>query len=65
MMAAVPAFAKRKFMNRRGIIIGEFFLIVIGVLVALAVETALDERQDDSLRDEYLARIAADVAADK
>ena len=33
--------------------------------MALAVETALDERQDDNLRDEYLARIAADVAADK
>lgn len=65
MMAAVPAFPKRIIMNRRGRIIGEFFLIVIGVLVALAVETALDERQDDSLRDEYLARIAADVAADK
>lgn len=45
--------------------IGEFLLIVVGVLVALTVETALDERQDDNLRDEYVSRIATDIAADK
>ena len=52
-------------MDKRGRMIGEFLLIVIGVLVALAVETALDERQDDNLRDEYISRIAADIAGDK
>ena len=52
-------------MNRRGRMIGEFLLIVVGVLVALAVETALDERQDDNLRDEYISRIAADISGDK
>jgi hypothetical protein len=52
-------------MNKRGRMIGEFLLIVVGVLVALAVETALDERQDDDLRDEYISRIEADIAADK
>ena len=52
-------------MNKRGRMIGEFLLIVTGVLVALAVETALDERADENLRDEYISRIKADVAADK
>jgi len=33
--------------------IGEFVLIVVGVLVALMVEATLDERQDNELRDEY------------
>jgi hypothetical protein len=46
-------------------LVGEFFLIVIGVLVALAVETALENRKDDQLRDEYLARIENDVSSDK
>jgi hypothetical protein len=46
-------------------LIGEFFLIVIGVLVALAVETALESRQDDGLRDEYIARIKLDIESDK
>ncbi len=52
-------------MNRRGRVIGEFLLIVVGVMVALTVETALDERQDDKLRDEYISRIATDIVADK
>ncbi len=52
-------------MNQRGKLVAEFLLIVIGVLVALAVETALDSRQDDQLRDEYIARLKIDVAADK
>ena len=46
-------------------LVGEFFLIVIGVLVALMVETALESRKDDSLSDEYIARIKNDIAADK
>ena len=52
-------------MRKSGRVIGEFLLIVTGVLVALAVETALEERADDNLRDEYISRIKADVAADK
>lgn len=46
-------------------LVGEFFLIVIGVLVALMVETALESRADDSLSDEYIARIKDDITADK
>jgi len=46
-------------------LIGEFFLIVIGVLVALAVETALESREDDHLRDEYIVRIKHDIESDK
>jgi hypothetical protein len=52
-------------MRKSGRIIGEFLLIVTGVLVALAVETALEEREDDKLRSEYISRIKADVVADK
>lgn len=46
-------------------LIGEFFLIVIGVLVALAVETALENRKDGQLRDEYISRIHADISTDR
>ena len=46
-------------------LIGEFFLIVIGVLVALTVETALENRKDTQLRDEYIVRIHDDIASDK
>jgi hypothetical protein len=52
-------------MKVRGRMVGEFLLIVIGVLVALMVEAALDERQDDALRDEYYSRVRADIEADK
>ena len=52
-------------MKNRGRMVGEFLLIVIGVLVAFMVEAALDERQDDALRDEYYSRVRADVEADK
>jgi hypothetical protein len=52
-------------LSRRGRIIGEFFLIVIGVLVAFTVETALDERQNEQLRDEYYSRVRADLISDK
>jgi hypothetical protein len=46
-------------------LIGEFFLIVVGVLVALAVEAALENRKDDQLRDEYLVRIENDISLDR
>ena len=52
-------------LSRRGRIVGEFFLIVIGVLVAFTVETALDERQNEQLRDEYYSRVRADLISDK
>jgi hypothetical protein len=46
-------------------LIGEFILVVVGVLVALAVESALEDRADDKLRDQYLSRLTLDLAADK
>lgn len=52
-------------MNKRGRMIGEFVLVVAGVLVALMVEAGLDSRKDDQLRDEYMSRFQADVARDK
>ncbi len=52
-------------MNKRGRMIGEFVLIVVGVLVALMVEAGLESRKDDQLREEYLSRIQADIEADK
>ena len=50
-------------MNKRGRMIGEFVLIVAGVLVALMVEAGLDSRKDDQLRDEYMSRFQADLAS--
>jgi hypothetical protein len=52
-------------MNKRGRMIGEFVLIVVGVMVALMVEAGLESRKDEQLRDEYLSRIQADIEADK
>lgn len=52
-------------MKQQTRLIGEFLLIVVGVLVALGVETALEERKDDELRDEYIVRIKLDVESDK
>lgn len=40
-------------------------LIVLGVLVALTVDTWISERNDARLRDQYLARLADDLAADR
>jgi hypothetical protein len=51
--------------KNRGRMVAEFLLIVIGVLVALAVETALESREDDQLRDDYIARLKTDIAADR
>jgi len=46
-------------------LVGEFALIVVGVLVAFAVESALEDRADDRLRDQYLSRLTLDLEADK
>jgi len=46
-------------------LIGEFFLVVVGVLVALAVESALEDRADDKLRDQYLTRLTLDLEGDR
>ena len=52
-------------MKKNAQLIGEFVLIVVGVLVALAVETAIESRKDESLRDEYLVRLRQDIELDK
>jgi hypothetical protein len=52
-------------MKQQAKLVGEFVLIVVGVLVALAVESALEDRSDDKLRDQYLSRLAQDLEADK
>jgi hypothetical protein len=52
-------------MKQQTRLIGEFILIVVGVLVALAVESALEDRADDNLRDQYLSRLTQDLDADK
>jgi len=51
--------------KKRTKLVGEFILVVVGVLVALAVESALEDRADDKLRDQYLSRLTLDLAADK
>jgi hypothetical protein len=45
--------------------VGEFFLIVIGVLVALGLEAAFENRRDDGLRDEYISRLQHDIQTDR
>ena len=44
--------------------IGEFFVIVLGVLAALAVDSWSEERNNRALEQEYLARIAEDLNRD-
>jgi hypothetical protein len=54
----------RKILKGRGGLAAEFVLVVAGVLVALAVDTALEDRRDNKLRDEYIERIRSDVEKD-
>jgi hypothetical protein len=54
-----------KLVAPRGRIVGEFFLVVLGVLAALMVDTWIEQRNDDNLRQEYLARLADDLEADR
>ncbi len=56
---------KMKLTARRGRIVGEFFLVALGVLAALMVDTWIEQRNDDNLRQEYLARLADDLEADR
>jgi hypothetical protein len=49
----------------RGGLAAEFVLVVVGVLVALAVDTAFENRRDSELRDEYIERVRADVEHDR
>ncbi len=61
----LAAMVKMKRTARRGRIVGEFFLVVLGVLAALMVDTWIEQRNDDNLRQEYLARLADDLEADR
>jgi hypothetical protein len=54
-----------KLVAPRGRVVGEFFLVVLGVLAALMVDTWIEQRNDDNLRQEYLARLADDLEADR
>jgi len=49
----------------RGGLAAEFVLVVVGVLVALAVDTAFENRRDSELRNEYVERIRTDVENDR
>lgn len=52
-------------MKRTGRITAEFVLIVAGILAALAIDSAVEDRHDDRLREEYLARVQVDLETDK
>ena len=52
-------------MNKRGKVAGEFVLIIVGVFIALMLESMMSERNDGELRTEYLSRIRADIVTDK
>ena len=56
---------KMKLVAPRGRIVGEFFLVVLGVLAALMVDAWIEQRHDDNLRQEYLARLTDDLEADR
>jgi hypothetical protein len=49
----------------RGRIVGEFILIVLGVLAAMMVDTWIEARNDDKLREEYESRLLGDLKADQ
>jgi hypothetical protein len=48
----------------RGRIVAEFLLVVLGVLAALMVDAWIEQRHDDSLRQEYVLRLADDLETD-
>lgn len=52
-------------MQRISTITAEFILIVVGVLVALMIDNAVEERHDDELREAYLLRLQDDFAFDQ
>lgn len=56
---------KMKLVAPRGRIVGEFLLVVLGVLAALMVDAWIEQRHDDNLRQEYLARLTDDLEADQ
>ena len=56
---------KKKIMTLGGRTVGEFVLVVLGVLVALMVDTWIDQRNDDNLRQEYLDSLTDDLKADQ
>ena len=49
----------------RGRIVGEFILIALGVLAAMMVDTWIEARNDDNLREEYESRLLRDLKADQ
>jgi hypothetical protein len=56
---------KQKLIAPGGRTIGEFVLVVLGVLVALMVDTWIEQRNDDNLRQEYLVSLTDDLKADQ
>ena len=52
-------------MKKRGRTVGEFVLLVVGVFVALMLDTMMSQRHDGELRLEYLSRLEADFVSDK
>jgi hypothetical protein len=56
---------KKKLLLPGGRSIGEFVLVVLGVLVALMVDTWIEQRNDASLRQEYLASLTDDLRTDQ
>ena len=56
---------KKTFLLPRGRVVGEFVLVVLGVLAALMVDAWIEQRNDGNLRREYLARLTDDLEADR
>lgn len=48
----------------RGPLVAEFVMVVLGVFFALMLDSWIAERNDEQLRDEYLARLVDDLKTD-
>jgi len=55
----------RNILEGRGALAAEFVLVVAGVLVALAVDTAFENRRDSELRNEYIERVRSNLVKDR
>jgi hypothetical protein len=57
-------FMNRQFRTYLGYAIGEILLVIVGILIALRIDTWHEERQTQRALDEYLASIARNIRED-
>jgi hypothetical protein len=57
-------FMNREFRRYLGYAVGEILLVIVGILIALRIDTWHEERQTQQAIDEYLAGIARNIRED-